>query len=205
MRSVSSTASSRAAFASWSDEGGVAEAPGELGAPGTDDDLLPLAREREAVVVDRQRRHADHRLELALAPGHVHARDRASERPAAPRRGRRPSPAGCGTRTGGRSPSAASGRAGRARAAAGSAVERQVAPHRREHLRLARLVGVLAQRLRAAPARARRRARARPRPSRTARSSWPAVLSPMPGTPGMLSDVSPLRPMKSGTCSGLTP
>ena len=84
-------------------------------------------------------------------------------------------------------------------------VERQVAAHRREHLRRARLVGVLAQRLRAAPARARRRARARPRASRTARSSWPAVLSPIPGTPGMLSEVSPLSPMKSGTCSGVTP
>ncbi len=35
--------------------------------------------------------------------------------------------------------------------------------------------------------------------------SWPAVLSPMPGTPGMLSEVSPLSPMKSGTCSGVTP
>ena len=35
--------------------------------------------------------------------------------------------------------------------------------------------------------------------------SWPAVLSPMPGMPGMLSDVSPLRPMKSGICSGLIP
>ncbi len=35
--------------------------------------------------------------------------------------------------------------------------------------------------------------------------SWPAVLSPMPGTPGMLSLVSPFRPMKSGTWSGRTP
>ena len=35
--------------------------------------------------------------------------------------------------------------------------------------------------------------------------SWPAVLSPMPGIPGMLSEVSPLRPMKSGTWSGRTP
>ena len=35
--------------------------------------------------------------------------------------------------------------------------------------------------------------------------SWPAVLSPIPGTPGMLSEVSPFRPMKSGTCSGLIP
>ena len=32
-----------------------------------------------------------------------------------------------------------------------------------------------------------------------------AVLSPIPGTPGMLSDVSPLRPMKSGTSSGGMP
>ena len=35
--------------------------------------------------------------------------------------------------------------------------------------------------------------------------SWPAVLSPIPGTPGMLSEGSPFRPMKSGTCSGLIP
>ena len=35
--------------------------------------------------------------------------------------------------------------------------------------------------------------------------SWPAVLSPIPGTPGMLSDVSPFRPMKSGICSGVMP
>ena len=35
--------------------------------------------------------------------------------------------------------------------------------------------------------------------------SCPAVLSPMPGIPGMLSEVSPLRPMKSGTWSGRTP
>ena len=36
-------------------------------------------------------------------------------------------------------------------------------------------------------------------------TSWPAVLSPIPGIPGMLSEVSPLRPMKSGTWSGRTP
>ena len=28
---------------------------------------------------------------------------------------------------------------------------------------------------------------------------------PMPGTPGMLSDVSPLSPMKSGICAGVMP
>ena len=38
------------------------------------------------------------------------------------------------------------------------------------------------------------RARARPRGRRTAAAAATAVLSPMPGTPGMLSDVSPLRP-----------
>ena len=32
-----------------------------------------------------------------------------------------------------------------------------------------------------------------------------AVFSPMPGTPGMLSEVSPFRPMKSGTLSAVTP
>ena len=36
-------------------------------------------------------------------------------------------------------------------------------------------------------------------------SSSAAVLSPIPGTPGMLSLVSPLRPMKSGTSSGGIP
>ena len=35
--------------------------------------------------------------------------------------------------------------------------------------------------------------------------SWAAVLSPIPGTPGMLSEVSPLSPMKSVTSSGDTP
>ena len=32
-----------------------------------------------------------------------------------------------------------------------------------------------------------------------------APLSPMPGTPGMLSELSPLRPRKSGNCAGVTP
>ena len=36
-------------------------------------------------------------------------------------------------------------------------------------------------------------------------TSWDAVLSPIPGTPGMLSEVSPLSPMKSGICSGVIP
>ncbi len=35
--------------------------------------------------------------------------------------------------------------------------------------------------------------------------SCPAVLSPMPGTPGMLSLVSPFSPMKSGIWSGRIP
>ena len=35
--------------------------------------------------------------------------------------------------------------------------------------------------------------------------SCPAVLSPIPGMPGMLSDVSPLSPMKSGIWSGRMP
>ena len=87
----------------------------------------------------------------------------------------------------------------------GVEVEVEVAPHRRELLRLARDVGVLEDVLLA-----RRRKlvgvldHAR-RPSRTARSAGPAVLSPMPGTPGMLSDVSPFSPMKSGTWSGRMP
>ena len=40
-------------------------------------------------------------------------------------------------------------------------------------------------------------------PNRCSRSA--AVLSPIPGTPGMLSLVSPFRPMKSGTSSGGIP
>ena len=36
-------------------------------------------------------------------------------------------------------------------------------------------------------------------------SSSAAVLSPIPGTPGMLSLVSPLSPMKSGISSGGMP
>ena len=40
-------------------------------------------------------------------------------------------------------------------------------------------------------------------PKRWSRSA--AVLSPIPGTPGMLSLVSPLRPMKSGISSGGMP
>ena len=35
--------------------------------------------------------------------------------------------------------------------------------------------------------------------------SWDAVFSPIPGTPGMLSEVSPLSPIRSGTSSGATP
>ena len=45
----------------------------------------------------------------------------------------------------------------------------------------------------------------RPRGRRTAAAAATAVLSPMPGTPGMLSDVSPLSPKKSGTSSGAMP
>ncbi len=36
-------------------------------------------------------------------------------------------------------------------------------------------------------------------------TSCPAVLSPIPGTPSMLSEESPLSPMKSGICSGRIP
>ena len=36
-------------------------------------------------------------------------------------------------------------------------------------------------------------------------SSCEAVFSPIPGTPGMLSEVSPLSPIRSGTSSGGTP
>ena len=36
-------------------------------------------------------------------------------------------------------------------------------------------------------------------------SSCVAVFSPIPGTPGMLSEVSPFRPTKSGISSGSMP
>ena len=36
-------------------------------------------------------------------------------------------------------------------------------------------------------------------------SSCEAVFSPMPGTPGMLSEVSPFSPTKSGISSGAMP
>ena len=80
-------------------------------------------------------------------------------------------------------------------------VELEVAAHRRELLGGARVVLVLDQVLAPRRARARRRARSTPSSEPYCAISCPAVLSPMPGTPGMLSDVSPLRPMKSGICS----
>ena len=36
-------------------------------------------------------------------------------------------------------------------------------------------------------------------------SSFAAVFCPIPGTPGILSDESPIRPRKSGICAGATP
>ena len=109
-----------------------------------------------------------------------------------------------GTRSGGTSPRAASGRAARARARPGrsrcrgrgasSRAPSSCAPGRRARRSPSR-----------APASARRRARAPPRASRTSAISCDAVLSPIPGTPAMLSEVSPFRPMKSGTLSGGDP
>ena len=63
-------------------------------------------------------------------------------------------------------------------------VERQVAPHRREELRVARLVGVLTDRACCGPARARRRARSPPRATRTARSAGPRSCPRSRGSPG---------------------
>ena len=51
----------------------------------------------------------------------------------------------------------------------------------------------------------RRRARAAPRASRTAAMRSRAPFSPMPGTPLMLSIVSPMSARTSTTCSGATP
>ena len=81
-----------------------------------------------------------------------------------------------------------------------------VARHRRELLGEPRGVGVLASGSACAwRRRSRRRGRARSSRSPKRCSSSAAVLSPMPGTPGMLSQVSPLRPMKSGISSGGMP
>ena len=83
-------------------------------------------------------------------------------------------------------------------------VEIEVAPHRCELLRDARLVGVLGDVL---PARRRELLGVRDHLLERAvlGDQLAAVLSPIPGTPGMLSEVSPLSPMKSGTWSGRTP
>src|SRR5262249_303065 len=96
---------------------------------------------------------------------------------------------------------------------AGVAVDVEVAPHRRELLRKSRLLRVLRDVLRT---RGRQLgAVLHPRLQRpvlpaaldapSAAPSWPAGLSPIPGTPGMLSEVSPFSPMKSATWSGRTP
>ena len=74
-------------------------------------------------------------------------------------------------------------------------VDGDVALDRREPLADARVVGVVRP---GSPCawrpRCRRRARGPPRASPNCCSSCAAVLSPIPGTPGMLSDVSPLSP-----------
>ena len=82
-------------------------------------------------------------------------------------------------------------------------VDRDGAVDGRQQLRLLGVLGGGAQRLAPllAGAPASRMAYTPSRlPNWTSRSA--AVFSPMPGTPGMLSDVSPLSPMKSGTARG---
>ena len=83
--------------------------------------------------------------------------------------------------------------------------EVEVATHRREELLEARACS-------ASSAIAFERAGESPEACSTTSSSepycamsCPAVLSPIPGIPGMLSLVSPFRPMKSGICSGRIP
>ena len=84
------------------------------------------------------------------------------------------------------------------------AVELEIAPHRRQLLGLPRLVGVLGDVL---AARRRQLVRVLDHLLERAvlRDQLPGGLVADPGTPGMLSEVSPLRPMKSGTCSGRIP
>ena len=85
-------------------------------------------------------------------------------------------------------------------------VEREVALDRRQQLRALRVLAVLDQRL--APLLARHgspRSRRCPRASRSARAGRPRSCRRCPGTPAMSSEVSPLRPMKSGTSRGGMP
>ena len=110
--------------------------------------------------------------------------------------------AGRGTRSGGTSPSAASGRAARARAAAGSQSRSRSRRIVASSFDGARLVGVLGDRSCGAPGESSSACSITSSSEPYCAISWPAVLSPMPGMPGMLSEVSPLSPMKSGIWSG---
>ena len=185
------------------DERGVAEAGSVLRRPRADEQLLAFACEREAAVLERQGRFSSHLRQLPLAPRHVDALDldrRGRERLVDHVHALEQVPeleppedllqlraVGWGEHEAG-----------------GIDVELEVAAHRGELLRVACLLGMLAQRLRATRRElvhvlehALERA--------VLRHELAAVLSPIPGTPGMLSEVSPFRPMKSGTCSGVTP
>ena len=130
------------------DERGVPQASRELRAPRANDDLLPLARGREAVALHGQRHRADDRLELALAPGNVHACDLDGRR-----RQRLVQVVHPAEQVAELEPAEdlLQRRAVRRRQNERGRVdlERKVAAHRRELLRRARLLGVLPQRLRA--------------------------------------------------------
>ena len=130
------------------DERGVAELGAKLRRPGADDDLLTVACEREAAVLDRERRLPAHLRELALAPRHVDALD-------LDRRGRERLVDHVDALEQVPELEAAEdllqlravGR--REHEVGGIDVELEVAAHGGELLRVARLLGVLAQRLRA--------------------------------------------------------
>ena len=125
------------------DQRRIAQPPGVLGRPGADDHRLSFAREREAPVVDLDRGRPRPRGQLALDPGHLDAghldrrrRERLVELVHAGKQVPELEAAEDLLQLG------AVGR--REDELRRVDVERQVAPHRRQHLRAARLLGMLA-------------------------------------------------------------
>ena len=188
---------------------GLRRGEGRPATASTDDDLVPGRRRRAVRPRTPARGRACVRVNTSSStrpPARRSPRSRGSARrqQAAPRRACRRGRGGRGTRSAGRSPSASSGRA----------VPRRARTDRRRAA--GRAASSRAASSRAPARRAPRTAFPRAGESSSACSitassepycatSWPAVLSPIPGIPGTLSEVSPLSPMKSGTCSGLIP
>ena len=198
---VSSTASTRERLGVVRDELAL-----ERARAGRDDDDLVAGGDGDPAVVGRdpgepvERRRPAPRATGPSTPVELQRR-RGRD---APRRARRRGSAGCGTRSGGTSPSASSGPAARARALPGRSRARGRGASSR-----AASTRAPARRARGSPsrarARARRRARAPPRASRTARSAGRRSCRRSPGCPGCCRTCRPSEPMKSGTCSGGMP